>query len=909
MIKTMQARILAISLIPNMVIAFLLSIYIIHYSLTTAEDTLHSQGESVLLHILHDSKLALQKKDRHALYEITRFFMEEKGLSAITFFSPQQKVLAYSGRYDPTLFKNISFDKKEISIYENLDTLTFITPVIQDNNLDLANAATWQQKEPFVGWISITISKTDTLLTEYRTIIITLTLLMIGLLMSIYFTRRTTHWLKKPYIRLQNAIQKISEGHPETRIYPLSEGKVGEVEATLNRLAAILEQTRDRLERKIARTDAELQSATQTIEAQSTALIRAQKKIHDAARNKSILMTNMSHEIRTPMNGIMGFTSLLLETDLTQIQRNYLVTIQKSALNLLNLVNNILDFSRLDAGELQLEQIPFSLHDCIDDVLSILSPLANAKQLEFTALIDKTIPRQILGDPLRLRQIITNLASNAIKFTEQGEVIIRATAEKETTKIVKLRISITDTGLGLSPQVRKRIFRAFQQADTSIARKHGGTGLGLAISKKLVDQMAGKIGLDSEEGKGSTFWLTFSAEKSDATATTMTETASFPNHIFYVYDTHPITREAICTILQDWQATAYSFSTREALIKKLEELPTNNPPSNLIVITHCHASHTENEKNDLHKIRHLFHGPLIITTYGAEQRIINQLLSAGATLCLAKPITRHALLNTLCKLNLLAKNTFLAEKNTATLSNKTILCVDDNIHNATLLKELLTRTDIKTVIVQTGLEAIKYAQQQSFDLILMDLQMPNMSGAETLIHIRETTRNTHTPIIALSAHIDEKEKRKLATQGFNDWLTKPMTHSVFFATLQKWLNKHYSPLTLDTPQKPMQTEQNKLQEKNMINEMLTFLMTTLSDDLAQIQSTLQKHDFAEAQKYVHRLHGAVCYCDVPPLKDKIAALESALKKQENITTLLALFSAVKEESQKLLDKENNKQPC
>src|SRR5579872_3483664 len=608
---SIQTYVFIIALLPTIMISLLLGTYVIITRIYDAEKQLHRYGHDLLAHVVRTSSDSILRNDRSVLHNITDLVLEEKELQSIKFFNLNHELLAYNGTDDAQpqdLLKNVVFNNEKTSMVETSDSITFTAPAII-NDLNLANHTqhiSGNSHKKLVGWVSISVSRTNTLLEEYQVIVFTIILLSLGLLISIFLARRITKHLTSPLLRMRAAF-----------------------------------------------------------------------------------IANMSHEIRTPMNGIIGFTNLLLETELSHLQRNYLITIQKSSLNLLNLVNNILDFSRLDAGQLRLEYFAFDIRDSIEDVLTMMSPLANAKQLEFAALIDEDVPHKIINDPLRFKQIIVNLVSNAIKFTDTGEVIIRVTLEKKTEKSAKIRVTVSDTGIGLSHTDQKLIFREFQQADPSIARKYGGTGLGLAICKRLVDQLAGKIGIENNEGKGSTFWFNFTAETpSSDIKSEPNEMNANKNTLIYIYDMHPVVRLAIKNIISYWHTNTHVFENLSEMLEKLKESDKNQNPSLIIAgINQQQIQYTH--ENEFTQIRSNYNGPIIVLTNSSEQATLEYFLSQGAAASLTKPVIRNSLYHVVFQLlNEPQFPRMINHEIQLQLDEKQILCVDDNVSNVNLVSAL-----------------------------------------------------------------------------------------------------------------------------------------------------------------------------------------------------------------------------
>ncbi|MCB0386416.1 MAG: two-component sensor histidine kinase BarA, partial [Bdellovibrionales bacterium] len=325
--------------------------------------------------------------------------------------------------------------------------------------------------------------------------------------------------------------------------------EMNDLAAGVNALASSLNNAYEEMQQNVDQATEDLRQTLETIEIQNIELDIARKEALEASRVKSEFLANMSHEIRTPLNGILGFTNLLLKGQLSHTQKDHLLTIKKSSDILLTIINDILDFSKIEAGKLQLDRIPLKLKETLEDVLTMLAPSAHQKGLELVAIVYDDVPNNLFGDPLRIKQIISNLVSNAVKFTHSGEIIVRAMIEDEESARAVIKLTVTDTGVGLSRIQQESLFHAFSQADASTARQYGGTGLGLVISRRLVEEMGGEIGVESELGKGSTFWIKLPCDIVKNAMEEVTSTALASERVIY-YEPHQPSRLSVTHMLE-----------------------------------------------------------------------------------------------------------------------------------------------------------------------------------------------------------------------------------------------------------------------------------------------------------------------------------------------------------------------
>jgi len=641
---------------------------------------------------------------------------------------------------------------------------------------------------------------------------------------------------------------------------------------------------------------------------QAELAMRKQQMAEEASRAKSEFLANMSHEIRTPMNAVIGLAHLMQQTALTPKQKDYLSKIHASANSLLGIINDILDFSKIEAGKLDMETVPFRLSEVIENLGNIAAVAAEDKDIEVLFQVGADVPDGLVGDPLRLGQVLINLTNNAIKFTEKGEVVVSAELAEQDEQGAALRFSVRDTGIGMTPEQTAKLFQAFTQADTSTTRRYGGTGLGLTISRCLVEMMGGTIGVESEAGRGSTFSFTVRLPKAEEGALAAPiEVPELAGTRILVVDDNPTARTVMIELLQGLGIETAQVSSGQAAIDELRRaIEAGERPYDLVLMDWKMPGMDGIETTRQIKGDNTLPATptvVMVTAYGHEQ-VRRQADRAALDGFLLKPVTPSILIDTIRQaLGVEAaagdRSKEGAEARAAPLlRGKRILLVEDNEINQQVAREILEGAGIHVEVADNGVQAVQRVKgtARPFDAVLMDIQMPEMDGVEATHHIREDLGEQELPIIAMTASVMPGEINGYLAAGMNDAVGKPIEVERLFATLSKWIAARTTAEPAGGSAAPQQRPEAglpslpgfrsdlALQRLGGNEKLLRKLLLKFRDDKRtvgdQIGQVIAQGDVERAQQLAHELKGVAGNLGISNVCEAAQALNVALKQEE-----------------------------
>ena len=932
--SVIKRKVLTLAILPVAIVTLVLTLLFSIIQTQGLEEALNNRGIALTRQLAPASEYGVFSGSQNILRPLVEAVRNEADVRSVTIRNATGRILIHSG---PDLNRYAEFNQNASLLVSaesiNSNSRVFQAPIFQTEFAgnpaldelgtgDIAGTdnAQFKQTSRILGWVTVELSMQRTHDYQTRTWIQTTVVAVLILIFSAILALRMSRKITGPITQLKDAVHAMENGNLEIQVHTGVKGELQLLESGINMMAKKLKASHANLEDRVEEATSNLRKTLHILEKRNAELDNARHEAETANETKSAFLANISHEIRTPLNGIQGFLLLLAKTPITSTQREYIDKIDVSTKTLLTLINDILDFSKLEAAKISITSSEFDLRDVIAECVDVCSPQAQRKDLELHVIVDSQLPGCLIGGVDRIAQVIKNLVSNAVKFTNRGQVVVRAETVRHTGQHDDIRVSVTDTGIGIAAQDLDNLFQPFSQLEAGMDRSYGGTGLGLVITKSLVELMGGTIGVESTPNRGSCFFFTLPLTPCPHQEIDQTRRRILQQRPILLATRNPYLREALQHMCAHWDMQISDLAilkTRQAA--QYDAIIIDAQLKNAAIQAILESTITEHINKQSK--------PCLILLKPAREdtRLMESMSSLPYTFTdqISRPVNASELANLLCRTctgmierRQIQRPKMASQQHVSRAREELhVLVADDNPINRQFLSTWLGQLGAVVDEVADGNEAVAHCEQMVYDLILMDLHMPKMDGVEAANWIREKqTASQDSPIIAITADATEYARTLVQDSAINDYVVKPLSEEALLHIIEKWCPRHTTRQT--KPVYEQVSTQSSFDEDGIIDKAKGLQLASGNEDLWRwsIQSladrlpeqknrlaqAIDAQNFHQLSEVAHSIVGAAAYCGATRLQQTAVQLEH-IARTENIETSRSAYTELTVEITNLID--------
>ncbi|MBI1194576.1 MAG: response regulator [Gammaproteobacteria bacterium] len=892
-----RMKIILLACLPVIAISLVLSVHMVQTRMNDIFQSLLKQGQLIAHNLAPVCELGLFAGDNELLQRLADNTLRDPIVKSVSIVSADRRVhlQVFASRSE-----SISMTGP---VLKTPHTLLFTEPVYQTGT-PIDEYVGGLQKNAVIGWVKVEISQDEAIRKRKEILENGLSIGVLGALVSILIGLRLEKGISKPILNLTGAMERMQAGDLDARAEGHAKGELGQLQRGFNELADVISASQQDLTKQVDDATERLRRNLIELAKKNIELDQARKKAIELGDEKSSFLFNMSHEIRTPLNAVLGYNSLLEKTELDQQQKEYAQIVHQASKQLLSVIDDILSYARLESGKVILEEVPFDLLKCCEDVMALMTPLAAEKELDFALILTSQFPETVLGDPNRLTQILTNLVSNAIKFTELGHVSVEIGID-ETRDEPTLRIAVRDTGIGMSQEAQSNIFEQFQQGDNTITRRFGGTGLGLAIVSRLARLMDAHIDVASTEGRGTTFTFRLPLSVPDGAPAKAKSDDALTGTRCLLYDSSEIERQAVTALLRLWKVEAIQAAHLDTVIPTLDaEIRSGRRVDFVFGGLRLRQNDIDDLASAVGTLRKHYQGPVMLLLTHEKQAKDPRLNVDDRITPICRPI-RHRLMYEQIRAMMQPETQPKPGPSKAPLAKRSppirglrILLAEDNDLNRRLLTTLADQKGATVISAHDGQHAMSIACAEPLDLILLDLHLPELDGIELARQIRGLSGSMgQVPIIALTADIYRGKKDNLKNAGFNGCVFKPIDEASLWDCVGDALKGIDSPRCWPGQDDPKAFRETRVRAKERERKGASGYPSGLLPELEQqfvvgrqaIADAIGNDDRVKILKHSHDISGVAGIFGHTRIAMAAAEIEGAVHREAKLADISRLF--------------------